>query len=116
VKDISRTTEIFREFTGMEIKQSAAPSDIINRIFNTLTCITVSKDSSRIRMKIVARCKILEANAELLGKTPKGIVSAVLYRELTELGFQINRAEIAAVCGVSVPTLVKIENILKIAA
>jgi hypothetical protein len=58
-------------------------------------------------------CKTLENNPNLLGKTPKGIVSAILYTQLINLGYSTDRAEISKICGVSVPTLVKIETILK---
>jgi transcription initiation factor TFIIIB Brf1 subunit/transcription initiation factor TFIIB len=63
-------------------------------------------------MKIINACKEAESKPELLGKTPKGIMSAVMYKVLSELGYQITRAEIASLCGISVPTLVKIEKII----
>jgi transcription initiation factor TFIIIB Brf1 subunit/transcription initiation factor TFIIB len=45
---------------------------------------------------------------ELMGKTPKGIASAVIYRTLNELGYTPDKAHIASICDISVPTLQKI--------
>jgi transcription initiation factor TFIIIB Brf1 subunit/transcription initiation factor TFIIB len=112
VKDISRTTDIFRETTGMDIKESANPSDIISRIFPDVLCVP-ERQRMRTLMKLKTTCKALESMPELLGKTPKAIVSAILFIELNKMGFEPERSNIATICGVSVPTLVKIENILK---
>jgi transcription initiation factor TFIIIB Brf1 subunit/transcription initiation factor TFIIB len=112
VKDLSRTIDMFREVTGEEIKESAGASNILARIFNDVKCIP-DLERGRIRMKLITMCKTLENNPNLLGKTPKGIVSAILYTQLINLGYATDRAEISRICGVSVPTLVKIETILK---
>ena len=112
VKDISRTSDMFRETTGEDIKESATSSDILARIFNDIDCVPVL-ERGKIRMKLISVCKKIESNPELLGKTPKGVVSAILYTQLVAMGYHVDRAHIAMICGVSIPTLVKIENILK---
>lgn len=112
VKDISRTSELFSEITGEDIKESANASNILSRIFNEIDCIPV-EDRGKMRMKLISICKSVENIPELLGKTPKGIVSGVLFTNLKNFGYDIQRGDIAQVCGVSIPTLVKIENILK---
>jgi len=111
VKDIARTIETFAAVTHQDAKESAGASDILCRIFNKLTCIP-SADRGKIRMKLIGMCKDIEMEPKLMGKTPKGIVSAVLFIKLTELGYVVERSEIAAICEVSVPTLVKIENLI----
>ena len=112
VKDISRTGEMFSTVTGEDIKESANASNILSRIFNDIDCIP-QDERGKLRMKLIAYCKQIENTPELLGKTPKGIVSGILYIQLEKMGYEIDRAFIAKICGVSIPTLVKIENILK---
>jgi hypothetical protein len=46
-----------------------------------------------------------------MGKTPKGVTAAVLYTVLSDYGQ--TRESIAAMCDVSLPTLVKLENLVK---
>jgi hypothetical protein len=46
-----------------------------------------------------------------MGKTPKGIAAAVLCVSLKD--FEISKEEIVQMCDVSLPTLVKLENIVK---
>jgi transcription initiation factor TFIIIB Brf1 subunit/transcription initiation factor TFIIB len=111
VRDVSRTNDMFRETTGEDLGESAGANDIVKRIFNSILCVPDEK-RGRIKMKIVEACKAAEQKPELLGKTPKGISSAVVFKVLTESGYQVDRAVIASICGVSVPTLVKIEKLL----
>jgi transcription initiation factor TFIIIB Brf1 subunit/transcription initiation factor TFIIB len=111
VKDISRTTDIFVSVTG-ETTGKTQSSDIISRIFNSVTFIPDS-EKGRVRMKVIKACEEAQTNPSLMGKTPKGVASAVIYKTLTDLGYPVERAVIAEMCEVSVPTLTKIEKILK---
>ncbi len=106
VKDISRTSELFGHSTG-----HTQSSDIISRIFNNITCVPDS-EKGRVRMKIIKMCEDVQSNPELMGKTPKGIASAVIFKALINMGYSIDKAFIAKACDVSVPTLNKIEKIL----
>ncbi len=108
VKDISRTSDLFGEETG-----KTQSSDVIARIFNNVTFIP-DQDKGRIRMRVSRACDDAEKNPMLLGKTPKGIASAVMYRVLVaEYGPNaVDRGVIAKACDVSVPTLNKIEKLL----
>lgn len=110
VKDISRTSDMFNEVTGEETGKTQS-SDIISRIFNEITFIEDS-DKGRVRMRVIKACKDAQDDPNLMGKTPKGIASAVIYRTLIDLGYNVDRATIANMCDVSVPTLTKIEKIL----
>ena len=111
VRDLSRTSDMFREVTGEDIGESALAADIVKRIFNSVTCVP-DECRGRVRMRIINACAEAEHRPDLLGKTPKGIVSAVVYKVLTEMKYEVSRAEIAEICGISVPTLVKIEKLL----
>jgi len=107
VKDISRTSELFRDVMGEDTGKTQS-SDIISRIFNQVTCIP-DQDKGRVRMKVIRACEDAQMNIpELMGKTPKGIASAVIYRTLNELGYTPDKAHIASICDISVPTLQKI--------
>lgn len=107
VKDISRTSELFGKTTGQ-----TQSSDIISRIFNSVTCIP-ELEKGRVRMKIIKLCEDVQQRPELMGKTPKGIASAVIFTALTEMGYKLDKAFVANICEVSVPTLNKIEKVLK---
>lgn len=111
VKDISRTTDIFVSVTG-ETTGKTQSSDIISRIFNSVTFIPES-EKGRVRMKVIKACEDAQSNPNLMGKTPRGVASAVIYKTLTDMGYPVDRSFIAEICEVSVPTLNKIEKILK---
>lgn len=110
VKDISRTNEIFKSVTGQDTG-STMSSDIISRLFNQITFIPDS-EKGRVRMKIIRECEKSQNNPNLMGKTPKGVASAVIFVTLSSMGYRVERELIAKICEVSVPTLVKIEKLL----
>jgi len=111
VKDISRTDEIFKQATG-EDTGTTLSSDIISRLFNNINFIADS-EKGRVRMKIIKACEESQNNPLLMGKTPKGVASAVIFKTLVDLGYKVEREVIAKICEVSVPTLLKIEKILR---
>jgi transcription initiation factor TFIIB len=111
VKDISRTNEIFKSVTGEETGTTFS-SDIISRLFNSVNFIP-DVDKGRVRMKIIKACEESQNNPMLMGKTPKGVASAVIFKTLHELGYSVEREFISKICEVSVPTMIKIEKILK---
>lgn len=109
VKDISRTNEIFKDVTGAETGTTFS-SDIITRLFNQVTFIPET-EKGRVRMKIIHACEKSQNDPQLMGKTPKGVASAIIFKILTKLGYSVERDFVAKICEVSVPTLVKIEKI-----
>ena len=111
VKDISRTDEIFKQATG-EDTGTTLSSDIISRLFNHINFIADS-EKGRVRMKIIKACEESQNTPLLMGKTPKGVASAVIFKTLIDLGYKVEREVIAKICEVSVPTLLKIEKILR---
>jgi transcription initiation factor TFIIIB Brf1 subunit/transcription initiation factor TFIIB len=110
VKDISRTSDIFGDATG-ETTGKTHSSDIISRLFNDITFIPDS-EKGRVRMKVIKACDDAQTNPNLMGKTPKGVASAVIFKTLIDMGYSVDRIFIAKICDVSVPTLNKIEKIL----
>lgn len=111
--DISRTTDIFRDVIPEVTVVSAVtkPSDLVARIFNDVTCIP-DAERGRVRQKIIQACRDHEKTPTMMGKTPKGVASAVLYVTLTGMGFAVEKEEIRRICDVSMPTLVKLEKIV----
>jgi hypothetical protein len=48
-----------------------------------------------------------------MGKTPKGVVSAILFVTLTNMKLPVDKEEIRAACEVSMPTLNKLEKVCR---
>jgi transcription initiation factor TFIIIB Brf1 subunit/transcription initiation factor TFIIB len=111
-RDLSRTFEIYQEQVPETRVHVTTPADLVPRFFNSITQVP-AEARGRLKMKIVKVCKGLEDCVELMGRTPKAIVCAVMFAVLKNAGIQIERSEICRICDVSVPTLVKIENIIK---
>lgn len=109
VKDISRTNEIFKDVTGEETGTTFS-SDIISRLFNNVKFIP-ENEKGRVRMKIIHACEKSQNDPALMGKTPKGVASAIIFKTLNAFGYKVDREFVAKICEVSVPTLVKIEKI-----
>jgi transcription initiation factor TFIIIB Brf1 subunit/transcription initiation factor TFIIB len=108
-RDISRTADIFRETIPTVETTTTKSSDLVSRIFSQ---VTVPDDMrGRIRQRTIRMCEQVECHPSLMGKTPKGVTAAVLYTVLSDYGQ--TKESIAAMCDVSLPTLVKLENIVK---
>jgi transcription initiation factor TFIIB len=113
-KDISRTSQMFRETLlgeGQPDTQEAKITkarDVLPRIMNDFTMIQ-EDEKRKIASKCRKMCNFLESNVELMGKTPNSIASAVI---LVVIGNQIQKSEIAKICKISMPTLNKIESIV----
>jgi len=108
-RDISRTADIFRETIPTIETTTTKSSDLVSRIFIQ---VTVPDDMrGRIRQRTIRMCEQVQCHPSLMGKTPKGVTAAVLYTMLAEYGQ--TRESIAAMCDVSLPTLVKLENLVK---
>jgi transcription initiation factor TFIIIB Brf1 subunit/transcription initiation factor TFIIB len=108
-RDISRTADIFRETIPTVQTTTTKSSDLVARIFNQ---VSVPEElRGRIRQKTIRMCEQVECHPSLMGKTPKGVTAAVLYTVLSEYG--LTRENIASMCEVSLPTLVKLENLMK---
>jgi transcription initiation factor TFIIIB Brf1 subunit/transcription initiation factor TFIIB len=113
-KDISRTSQMFRETllgdTGnQEQAKVTRACDVLPRILNDFTMIEDS-EKRKISSRCRKMCNFLEPCVELMGKTPNSIASAVI---LIVLGGQVSKSEVASTCKISMPTLNKIEVLVK---
>lgn len=111
-RDLSRTFEMYQEQVPETSVHVTTPADLVPRFFNSIHHIP-NDVRGRLKMKIVKMCKVLEDCVELMGRTPKAIVCSVMFILLNREGYPIEKNEICAICDVSVPTLVKIEAIIK---
>lgn len=112
VRDISRTYDLFKEKVPEEETTSVTkPSHLVGRFLNDVTCIPES-ERSRVRAKILQVCRDQERNVRFMGKTPKGVASAVIYVSLLKMGYPVDKEEIRRICDVSMPTLNKLEKMV----
>lgn len=115
-KDISRTFEMFRETifaTPALATESETDSSIINasgvlpRILNSFSHV---KDINGIRIKCTKMSRKLEDCVPLMGKTPHSVASVIIY---IVMNGEITKQDICNTCKISMPTLNKIETIVK---
>lgn len=112
-KDISRTSQLFRETLlgdSATVSESkiTKPCDVLPRIMNDF--VIEESEKRKIASKCRKMCMHIEQCVELMGKTPNSIASAVI---LIVLDGQIPKSEVANVCKISMPTLNKIEIIVR---
>ena len=105
-KDVSRTTQIFKDtIMGITEKNYVTKSfDVMNRLLNSFE---VTKDE---RLQCIKLCNSTEDCVELMSKTPNSVASAIIYKVL---GSKVKKTELCEKCNISVPTLNKIDNIIK---
>lgn len=108
-RDISRTFDMYQEQNPETKVHVTTAADLVKRFFNEVQGIP-EEDRGRLRMKIIARCKELENNVELMGRTPKAVACAVMASVLKNL---VTRAALCKICDISLPTLTKIEALVK---
>jgi hypothetical protein len=111
-KDMSRTFEMYQEQLPETEVHVTTAAHIVPRIFNSVTCVP-EDEKGRVKMKVAKFCNALDDCVDLMGRTPKAIVCAVIYVVLGDLGYSPNKADICKICDVSVPTLGKIEAIVR---
>lgn len=105
-KDISRTTQIFKDNIMGETKKNYVTKafDVIQRLLNSFE---ITKEE---RLQCIKLCNQTENCVDLMSKTPNSVASSIIYMVI---GARVTKNEICEKCSVSVPTLNKIENILK---
>jgi transcription initiation factor TFIIB len=104
-KDISRTSEMFKKIMLTDEappSTTTQPTDVLNRLLNGFQ---VTKEQ---RIACQRMCRDLEQCVELMSKTPNSVCSAVLWIQTG-----IPKTDICKKCSVSVPTLNKIEGIIR---
>jgi transcription initiation factor TFIIIB Brf1 subunit/transcription initiation factor TFIIB len=104
-RDISRTSDIFKEIVSPAKTQTQAvirSNDVIHRLLNLFEV----KDKRAERMKCLKFAAELEKCVALMGKTPTSIASVVILKIIGA-----PKQEICEKCEISLPTLNKIELI-----
>jgi transcription initiation factor TFIIIB Brf1 subunit/transcription initiation factor TFIIB len=105
-KDISRTTQIFKD-TVMGITEKnyvTKAHDVMQRLLNSFD---VTREQ---HLRCNRMCTNTDDCVELMSKTPTSIASAIIH---IVLGSEVTKVQVCEKCSVSVPTLNKIENIVK---
>jgi transcription initiation factor TFIIIB Brf1 subunit/transcription initiation factor TFIIB len=106
-KDLSRTSHIFRETILNDTQKSlptvTKPVDVVHRLLNSFEGV-----SGDVRMNCIKMCRSLENCVQLMSKTPNSIASVVILFVL-----KLPKTDICEKCGISLPTLVKIETVAK---
>lgn len=105
-KDISRTTQIFKDTLMGKTEKNyvTKPYDVMPRL---LGLFDVSREE---RLACNKMCSAVEDCVELMSKTPNSVASAII---LIVLGKRYSKSSVCEKCSVSVPTINKIESIVK---
>ena len=113
IKDVTRTAQLVRDVMRGESSSNSPqqttstatkPRDIMQRLLNHF-------DASREqRFACTKLCTSIEDCVELMSKTPKSVASTCIYMILHD---QVTKAKVCEVCGLSVPTINKIEILVK---
>lgn len=115
IKDVTRTAQLVRDVLRADHQRSdttttavastaTKPRDIMQRLLNNFE--TTRED----RFACNKLCSDIEDCVELMSKTPKSIASTCIYMIMRE---RVTKAKVCEVCGLSVPTLNKIEILIK---
>ena len=105
-KDVSRTTQMFKDIImgATEKNYVTKAFDVMNRLLNSFE---VTREE---RLKCINMCNTVEDCVELMSKTPNSVASSIIYMVLKT---KISKTEMCERCSVSIPTLNKIEGIIK---
>jgi transcription initiation factor TFIIIB Brf1 subunit/transcription initiation factor TFIIB len=106
-KDLSRTSDTFKETVCGKKDTSTVtrPSDVIHRMLNEFDL----QDRRPWRIKCLKFAKRLEDCVPLMGKTPNSIAAVIIYKVFSDT---FSKHDIVNKCGVSIPTINKIEAIV----
>ena len=105
-KDLSRTSQMFKEVMLGKTTNTytTLPHDVMQRLLNSFD---VSREE---RLKCNKMCSTLETCSDLMSKTPNSVASVIIYITLKH---RVTKNEINEKCTVSIPTINKIESIIK---
>jgi transcription initiation factor TFIIB len=111
-RDVSRTFNMYQEQVPETSIHVTTPADLVPQFFNDITCVPAA-EKGRVKMKVVKLCKGLENCVELMGRTPKAVACAVMFIVLSDGKYDIKKADVCKICAVSVPTLAKLETLIR---
>jgi len=114
-RDVSRTADLFKEVilgvesatqpTQVDNHAITRPFDVIPRL---LTHFVLGDNPRQTTMKCKKMCERLDGCVDLMGKTPNSVASVVVLQVL-----DVSKTDVCKSCGVSMPTLNKIEAVVK---
>jgi len=112
-KDISRTVDLFMESMSdhqlfAQMDKAVEATDLIGRLMNNLPVPDI--DKRRLSCRARKALSVYQDIPELMAKTPHALAGAAIFNVTSHLGFP--KADVCGACGVSVPTVVKIEKVL----
>lgn len=111
-RDMGRTIETFRENTAEAAEcKVTRPRDVVVRIISQIKISDEKKPI--IRKKIFSMCDNLESCVRLMGKTPTGVACAIVFNVLSSNGIPVSKQDVCTAASISIPTLNKIETIIK---
>lgn len=111
-RDLARTSEMYQEQVPETSVHVSGAADLIPVFFNEINGIP-DVEKRRLKMRIISKCKELDNCVELMGRTPKAIACAVMASVLKDVPGAPSRAELCKICDISLPTLSKIEALVK---
>ena len=105
-KDISRTTQMFKDTLLGKTKKNyvTKPFNVMQRLLNSFE---VTREQ---RLECNKMCSKLEDCADLMSKTPNSVASVIIYMVMDG---SVSKNTVSDKCSVSIPTINKIENIIK---
>ena len=110
VRDITRMRTTFYDIAG-EIIKTAKPDDLMSRVIMSF------EFELRLRIKIIKRAgkhlEIVKKSKRLSGKTPSGIMAAVLWSVIKPLDLPLCEEAVAKASNVSKPTMVKLYHAIE---
>lgn len=106
-RDMGRTVGLMGE---SEAPSFTKPRDVVVRIMQH---IELGDKKKVIKSKIFKCCDLLENCVKLMGKTPTGVASAIVYTILYREGVPVSKQTVCEAANISIPTLNKIEAIVK---
>ncbi len=109
-RDIGRTIDSFKTVVDEEGPSYTKPRDVVIRM---LEHFDLGDNKRLIKSKIYKICDSMENKVRLMGKTPTGVASAIVYIVLSNEGVDVSKQKICSAASISVPTLNKIESIVK---
>ena len=110
-RDMGRTISLFTDVVITEEEPTfTKPRDVVVRIIKH---IELGDNTKSIKSKIFKCCDRLENCVKLMGKTPTGVASAIVYTILSSEGIAVSKQTVCEAANISIPTLNKIETIVK---
>lgn len=107
-KDISRTTQIFTD----TVKEEKTDKNFVTKPFDVMQRLLNSFDITREqRFRCNKMCSDIDSCIELMSKSPNSVATAIIFIVLDS---SVSKTVVSEKCSVSVPTLNKIVNIVKL--